>query len=86
MHDMYWKADRHQRPQRVGANDVAAVDDSSGAFVLRGPGGGEQRIGTVMAVGNDADLHRARRFVRTRASCSSYDWTTGRSAANHPCG
>jgi hypothetical protein len=54
--------------------------------VLRGPGGGEQRIGTVMAVGNDADLHRARRFVRTRASCSSYDWTTGQSAANHPCG
>jgi hypothetical protein len=59
VHHVQRHVQRQQRPQRLRADHVAAMNGLLRARGLARTQRSEQRVGPVVAVRNDADLHRA---------------------------
>src|SRR5689334_24519347 len=58
MDDVQRQADRERGAQRLSADYIAAMNDRLGAHLLRALHRERERVGAVVAVGDDADFQR----------------------------
>src|SRR6267143_9468 len=63
VNDMHVYSRAQRGPQRVGADQVAAMDDGLRTFGCRVVYGALERVGAIVAVRDDADLHAADRLI-----------------------
>ena len=63
VNDMHGYSRAQRGPQRVGADQVAAMHDGLRTFGCRVVYGALERVGAIVAVRDDADLHAADRLI-----------------------
>jgi len=63
VNDMHGYSRAQRGPQRVGADQVAAMDDGLRTFGRRVAYGALEGVGAIVAVRDDADLHAADRLI-----------------------